>query len=205
MAPLFWIVGSIPDLVLTLPAIMVGVWLGANVGLGTRDSQRLLDHRSSFRRWRRTTLPFAATLGLAATTCFFLIDLGFFIHLRRNYPLVPVYGPTRVVRLPPSWTGCRAAIGAAIREEIWFRLGVMTTMIWLGFKLFRRHAQGAVIWTAIVLAALLFGAIHPPQTFPLFGRSPAAARFVLLGNGLAGAVFGWLYWRRGLASAMLAR
>jgi membrane protease YdiL (CAAX protease family) len=62
-----------------------------------------------------------------------------------------------------------------------------------------------VIWPANVIAAALFAAIHLPQAAALFGLSAPVLTFVLVGNGLPGLAFGWLYWRRGLLAAMAAR
>lgn len=57
----------------------------------------------------------------------------------------------------------------------------------------------------MVLAPLLFGAAHLPQAAALGGVLPASlVAFVLLGNGIGGTVFGWLYWKRGLVAAVTA-
>jgi membrane protease YdiL (CAAX protease family) len=60
-------------------------------------------------------------------------------------------------------------------------------------------------WPANVLAALVFGALHFPSIalarIPLTG---AVVAHVLLANGIAGVVFGWMFRRRGLEGAMVA-
>lgn len=67
-----------------------------------------------------------------------------------------------------------------------------------------RPAVG-VVWTAMVLVALLFGVIHLPQHVAIGGSLPApVVAIALLSNGLAGVVYGWLYWKRGLIAAMVA-
>ena len=49
------------------------------------------------------------------------------------------------------------------------RLGVMTTSVWI-CKLTRQGVPGpATTWSGVVLASLLFGAMHIPQTIQLFG------------------------------------
>jgi membrane protease YdiL (CAAX protease family) len=60
------------------------------------------------------------------------------------------------------------------------------------------------MWTANVLAALLFGALHLPFTATIVAITPALVARALLLNGLAGVIFGWLYWRRSLEAAMVA-
>lgn len=68
----------------------------------------------------------------------------------------------------------------------------------------RQTAPGAaIIWTANLLACLLFGAIHLPQAFAFFGAHAALVAYVFIGNGVPGLIFGWLYWRKGLLAAMV--
>ncbi len=81
-----------------------------------------------------------------------------------------------------------------------------TLLAWLGTLVTRRQpAHAAVVWTANVLAALAFGAAHLPNASSLGASlTPAVIAFVLVGNGLVGLGCGWLFWRRGLLSAILA-
>ena len=57
---------------------------------------------------------------------------------------------------------------------------------------------------AIVVAALVFGAAHLPAAFAIWGFGAANIARTLVLNGIAGLVFGALYWRRGLEHAMAA-
>jgi membrane protease YdiL (CAAX protease family) len=60
------------------------------------------------------------------------------------------------------------------------------------------------MWTAIVISAVLFGVGHLPALAQSVALTPALiARTVLL-NAIAGILFGWLYWRRSLETAMVA-
>jgi len=52
------------------------------------------------------------------------------------------------------------------------------------------------------MAATLFGALHLPPLF--LGLSVPIVAYTLLGNGIPGIVWGWLYWRRGLVAAMVS-
>ena len=56
----------------------------------------------------------------------------------------------------------------------------------------------------ILGAALLFGAGHLPAAAQVWPLDAIVVARVLLLNALAGVVFGWLYWKRGLEVAMLA-
>ena len=109
------------------------------------------------------------------------------------------------IKLPPWWSCLIASVGAGVREEVWLRLGLMTFFAWVVTKIARRDTPGAgAIWFANVLASLVFGAIHLPQAFQLIGGSAAIVAFVMIGNGIPGVVFGWLFWRKGLIAAMVS-
>ena len=85
------------------------------------------------------------------------------------------------------------------------RLGVLTIVAWFGVSLSSTKRLGPVsFWTANLIAALLFAAIHIPQVLGLIGMNAVVLAFVLIGNGVPGLVFGWLYRRHGLVSAMVS-
>ena len=79
-------------------------------------------------------------------------------------------------------------MGAGIREEIWLRLGFMTFLVWIGFRLverFTRHVsdpQVTVVGIANLLAALGFAAIHIPQAKALSGPKRAISALYFCGE-----------------------
>ncbi|MFA5185452.1 MAG: CPBP family intramembrane glutamic endopeptidase [Patescibacteria group bacterium] len=105
----------------------------------------------------------------------------------------------------PVWQKLLAAVYGGATEEILMRLFLMSLFIWIGMKLFRRSRpthSGIVI--SIVLAAVIFGLGHLPITASLTRiDSLVVIRAVVL-NGIGGVVFGWLFWKKGLESAMIA-
>lgn len=95
-----------------------------------------------------------------------------------------------------------------ITEEVLLRWGVMTGMTWLAWR-FLQHRQDVVrpayVWLAIVSSALVFGLGHLPIAhFLLGGFTPSILLWVIGANTSFGVLFGWLFWRRGLESAMVA-
>jgi membrane protease YdiL (CAAX protease family) len=58
-------------------------------------------------------------------------------------------------------------------------------------------------WTFNVVA-VLFGIGHLPAAMRLMPITPATTVYIVSLNGIATLVFGYLYWRHGLGSAMLA-
>jgi membrane protease YdiL (CAAX protease family) len=80
-------------------------------------------------------------------------------------------------------------------------------LVWLGQFISKTTAgkpTAAVIWTANILAAVLFGLGHLPALVPLVPITPLViARTVVL-NGVLGIALGWLYWKRGLEAAIVS-
>lgn len=181
----------------------LGLWLGPRVGLGAPDLRGMLHGEPGSGRRVLSALPLAAGLGVAIGVAVLALGAGF-------EPLFPeaVQRSFEAAIIPSPWEGFLASIGAGVNEEILFRLGLMTLFVFLGTKLLRQGERPAawVVWTAIVLAALLFGAIHLVQPAAEIGGGLSASlvAFVLLANGLGGVIFGWLYWKRGLVAAVAA-
>jgi hypothetical protein len=95
-----------------------------------------------------------------------------------------------------------------ITEEVLLRWGLMTVFMWLTWRFVQRKS-GAVkvglVWLAIAASALLFGAGHLPLAYFLIGSLNGPVVLFVVGlNAAFGFLFGWLYWRRGLESAMVA-
>lgn len=105
----------------------------------------------------------------------------------------------------PVWQKLLASFYGGITEEILMRLFLMTFLIWIGMKLSRREQPtrtGIVI--SIVIAAIIFGLGHLPITASLTQLSPIIVSRAIVLNGIGGIVFGWLFWKKGLESAMIA-
>jgi len=105
----------------------------------------------------------------------------------------------------PVWQKLLAAFYGGIAEEILMRLFLMTFFIWIGMKLFKRNQPTkAGIVISIVLAAIIFGLGHLPITASLTTLSPLIVLRAIVLNGIGGIIFGWLFWKKGLESAMIA-
>lgn len=91
-----------------------------------------------------------------------------------------------------------------ITEELLMRFGVLTFIAWLLQLLTRSKANG-VYWAAIFLSAFLFALGHLPILTVLDqAPTPALIAYILLGNTFGGLVFGYLYWKHNLETAMIA-
>lgn len=91
-----------------------------------------------------------------------------------------------------------------ITEEILIRFGLMTLLTWL-FSLIATTKPPIIYWLGIILAAVLFGLGHLPILVSIVpDPTPLLYFFIIAANGVAGLIFGYLYWKNGLESAMLA-
>ena len=175
----------------------LGLWLGGKVGLGAPVLKAWLagDPQASHRF--RASLPISVGAGVVVAGMMLLLEIFVFV------PLLP--DALRKVPLPSLWQGFLASFYGGITEELLLRLGLMTLLVWLGTKLTRQqHPKSSVMWSAIALTALIFGAGHLPITARLVPLTPFVVTRALLLNGIPGLLFGWLYWRKGLLAAMVA-
>lgn len=107
---------------------------------------------------------------------------------------------------PPYWAGVLASIYGGVNEEVLLRLFLFTLFYFLLRKCFKVNEQNRTtyLWVVNVVVAILFGVGHLPAAFKLVTPSAFEIFRVLFLNGIAGVVFGWLYWTRGLWAAMVA-
>ena len=98
-------------------------------------------------------------------------------------------------------------VGFPIIEEIHFRLFLMTAIVWLITKLLRAPAgklSASGWWMAIVIQGLMFGAIHAATGEGTLWWEPRAVQMLLEPRAVAGIVLGYVYWRWGLETSILA-
>jgi membrane protease YdiL (CAAX protease family) len=105
----------------------------------------------------------------------------------------------------PVWQKLLAALYGGTTEEILMRLFLMTFFIWISMKLFKQNKPTkAGIIVSIILASIIFGLGHLPITASLVKLDTLIVIRAVVLNGIGGIVFGWLFWKKGLESAMIA-
>lgn len=184
--------------VLLAIAIGIGQFFGGPVGLGAPVLDAFIGGEqvgTRVRSFARRAVGWGALVGVALI----LVDLGLLVATGRE---------TVVGGLPPLWTRALAAFYGGIFEELLLRFGLLSFFVWIAWKLWPARDGGprdAGVWTAIVLAALVFGLGHLPILVASGGTvTPYLLVRSLLLNGIAGVVFGWLFWRDGLSAAVLS-
>jgi hypothetical protein len=180
---------------LTIPSAALGLRLGVPLNLGAPLlTDFLLRRRGSLARLGREA-GVAIPLGLGLGLAFLFLRVAIAQHLP---PSLPEFGHRGVLG------GLLASAGAAVAEEVWVRLGLMTVLVWLFTRGSRSSAvRPAVAWTANLFAALAFGLLHLPQLAQYGAASAIGISGTMLGNGVVGVAYGWLYWRHSLLAAML--
>ena len=177
--------------------IFAGLKLSQKAGLGLPILENWLDGKP-VKAPLSAILPISIALGVAAGVAIVALDAVFF-YLGSPISL----GQAE----PPIWQGFLASFYGGIGEEVMMRLFLMTALVW-AFSKFQKTADGkpasAMVWLAIIIASVLFGLGHLPVTAAMTAVTPLILARALLLNGIGGMVFGWLYWKRGLESAIIA-
>ena len=184
----------------------IGLFLAGRIGLGLPFLEGWLK-KEPIRDRFRGVLVLSVTVGVVASLI--ILGLGLWVFkppLQAELERLGITLPEDIQ--PPPWQGFLASFYGGITEEVLLRLFLLTLLAWLG-SLVSRTDEGrptpVVFWVANILAAVIFGLGHLPATaaigLPL--TVLVITRAIVL-NGLGGLAFGWLYWTRGLESAVLA-
>jgi hypothetical protein len=200
------IIGVLVSALINGALAAIGLFLATRIGLGLPLVEGWAKKEPTRSQLRRV-LGLSVLVGVAAS--FVILGLDVFVFgppLAAELHRLGIVLPATI--RPPAWQGLLASFSAGVNEEVMFRLFGVTLLAWLG-SLVSRDSEGKptppVLWIAIAALAVAFGLAHLPATaaigLPL--DALVVTRAIVL-NGIGGMAFGWLYWRRGLESAMMA-
>ncbi len=179
-------------------AIFFGLFLGKKVGLGAPIIEDWLN-RESVKDRLKPVLITSIVLGLLVGILLFVLDRFAFA--------VFVEPVTASQAEPPLWQRFLVCFYGGIGEEIAMRLFLMTLIVWISYKIARTKDSKPTnlgIWSAIIIISVVFGLGHLPMTAKLMDITPVVVIRAIILNGIAGVVFGWLYWKKGLESAIIS-
>ena len=190
--------GELAALSLIQPALLVIA--GAAIGAALAPRLGFTSHAACVNLHGRFVkeLPLAVSSGVAIGIVIALLDFVLFQH-------AALPRPASMRAIAGGLIG--GVLYGGLAEEIMMRWGLMSFVAWAGVRIFARNAPAlpALIGVAaIIIVALLFAAGHLPAAAMTASLTLAVVARTLLLNAVAGLLFGWLFWRRSLESAMVA-
>jgi membrane protease YdiL (CAAX protease family) len=187
---------AVQGAVMAALAIWLGLRLAGGLGLGLPFVQGWLDERLD-RAQLISAARLSVVLGALAGAAIFVLDR--FVFALWIDPI------TAMQEIPPLWQRVLVCFYGGINEEVFLRLFLMTLLIWLVTRVTHRAVPtAATVWLAILIVSVVFGLGHLPMTARFMPLTALVVTRAIILNGIAGLLFGWLYWRRGLEAAMLA-
>lgn len=186
--------------VLVLIATVVGCLLAPRVGLVSFIYEKAAYGKPVLSRIKPQLL-LAFVLGLIFAVVAIVLDLAFLPFMGEEYLALEAQDANLFSQL-----GLGLLYGG-ITEEILLRWGFMSFLVWFGWLLLRRsgsHPPRGLVWTGIILSAVLFGIGHLPAMATLVPLNTVIIIRTVLLNAIGGLIFGWLFWRRSLEAAMVA-
>lgn len=192
-------------LILLAIAVAVGTLLAHRVGLRSLMAERVR-HGTTIWPHLRPHIPLAVVAGLIFAVVVLGLDalINPFAGTELAASLAVGEAPTIGMLLTQLLLGL---LYGGIVEELMLRWGVMALLVWGGWRVMQRGQslpRPALVWTANVLAALLFGISHLPALAAMVVLTPLIVIRTVLLNALGGVLFGWLFWKRNLEVAMVA-
>ena len=200
ITPAFKLLSLIQPAVILSVAVLVGVALASKVRLSSPVAEAAASGGDAVSALKPQIIP-GIVGGLAGGISLILIATI----------LKPFLSPEVLARLGeygkvlPLPT--RLLYGGII-EELLLRWGLMTLLVWAAWRLFQKRRgqpKPSFFVGAILISSLVFAIGHLPIAFMLFPEPTLALTlFVIIGNSAFGLIAGYLYWKKGLESAMIA-
>lgn len=130
-----------------------------------------------------------------------ILALDYFFHQKQVIPNFFSIEPVTI------WKGFLAAFYGGVTEEILLRYFLLSMIVFILLKMRRRtneRINRTAFMIAIILCAFLFGAGHLPVVAMNNTLDTMVILRVILVNSIGGIVFGMVYWKWGLPSAMMS-
>lgn len=186
-------------LLLLAAAAAVGTWLAPRVGLRSLLVEKVVFGSPVLSELRRA-LPTALTLGLLLAPVILFLD----------WLMMPLTGLGAITDSAAPIPFSQLLMGllyGGITEEILLRWGFMSLLVWVGGAAFQRSQSApkkSLVVSAIFLAAVLFGIAHLPAMSTMATLTGWVVFRTVMLNTLGGVVYGWVFWRYNLETAMIA-
>ena len=200
ITPALKVLSLIQPAVLLAVAVLIGNLLAPKVGLSAPFAEALATGQPASPALRPQLVP-GVWGGLIGSVSILLIGAAFRLVLTDEM----VERTDKLQSLLPL--PMRLLYGG-VTEELLLRWGLMTLFVWAAWRIFQRRAvkptKGSFVG-AILVSSLIFGMGHLPIALLLLPEANAVViPFVVIANSVFGVVAGYLFWKYGLESAVIA-
>ena len=200
ITPVFKVLSLIQPTLLLSIAVLIGVALAPKVGLASPVAEAVAGNGQPLGPALKPQIIPALVGGLAGGVAIILV----WFVLKPFLPPEFVAKSAELNKLLPLPT--RLLYGG-FTEELLIRWGLMTLLVWVAWRLFQKgrdKPNAACFISGIIMSAIVFGLGHLPIAFVIVSdASVALILYVVSANSLFGFIAGYLYWKKGLESAML--
>jgi hypothetical protein len=200
ITPALKLLSLIQPIVLLALAVLAGVVLAPRVGLSSPYVESIAAGRPSLSALRPQLVP--AVLGAVVGSVCILLTASAVRQVLTADVNDRLSALGTLLPLP-----MRLLYGGIV-EELLLRWGLMTLLVWIGWRLFQKaqnKPSSITFVVAILLSSLVFAVGHLPVAVMLVGEiTTAIVFFVIVANSAFGIVAGYLYWKYGLESAIVA-
>ncbi len=188
-----------PTVLVTI-AVFIGVLLAEKVGLHAPAAEAFARREEFFSKLKPQIVP-----GVIAGILCGAALIGLWLSFK---PFLTAEFVSRAEEFNKFVPAAVRFLYGGFTEEILLRWGMMTFLVWVFWWIVQKGVggpRGAYFIGAVLTSALLFGIGHLPVATILAGQlTPPLVVFVIAGNSLFGIVAGFLYWKKGLETAMIA-
>ena len=198
--PALKLLSLVQPTILVFVAVLIGLVLAPKVGLSAPVADALAAGGPAVSALRPQLLPgvVGAVIGAGSVLLSAAVFKPFLTaetiqRVSKFQALLPI--PTRLLY-------------GGITEEVLMRWGLMTLVVWIVWRVFQKRLTkptNVCFIVAILFSSFVFGLGHLPVALLLLPESTAAiVLFVIIANSAFGVVAGYLYWKWGLESAIVA-
>ncbi len=194
--PVLMLIQGVQTTILYSILIFIGLLLAKKTGFSFPILERITS-KKPIRDQLRSIIPRSILIGLLVGFLIAGVDY-LFIQFGVQIPGSSVAAPL--------WQKFLASFYGGIAEEVMMRLFLMTLLAWIFSKVFHKSKKPSAIhiYPAIFITAIVFGLGHLPVTATFTEITPQIIFRGILLNGIGGVVYGWLFWKKGFESAVVA-
>lgn len=181
-------------------AVLTGTVLARKVGLTSPVAEALASGGDAMQAFRPQGVP-----GLVGGIAGGLAIVGIALIWK---PLLPPDVVDRIAELGGLLPITTRILYGGLTEELLLRWGLMTLLVWIPWRVLQGRngvPKLAYVISAILISSLIFAIAHLPIASLLVPKlTVALTSYVITANSAFGLIAGYLYWKKGLESAILA-